>query len=173
MRKLIVVRPLPPDACAQLSRGFEAHGISLTEGQLLQFAAEGRTGRRITLIAEIQSHLMTLAGLVSARFAAGVDQSAPDGGVAELTDLIVLPHCRRNGVAARMLDSIEKAAGRKAVWLVVAVERLPHQQAGRALFAGRGYAPAAWGGTAVDLAAIGQTAPFMAVHLAKPVKPQD
>lgn len=150
MRKLISVRQLAGINCARLSRELERHGIVLPEVRLQQFMADGQIGKRNTIIAEVQAHLVALAGMASVRF--GVLEGEPGGigSVAELTFLMVLPRYRRNGVATKLLDVIEKDAGQKGVWLVVRVDPCENPDVAKAVFAGRGYSPVVPAGFEAD-----------------------
>lgn len=148
MKNLISIRPLSGNACSGFSRVFEANNIFVPEGQLLQYVADGRSGIRSTVIAEVQTHAMAPAGLASVRFGSREGELGGSGRPAELTDLIVLPQYRRNGIASKLLDVIERDISEKVTWLVLRAEKFHSPEAGQAVVSGRGYLPVALKGSA-------------------------
>lgn len=151
MRSLISVRSLAANACRGLSKAFEASGICLPEHQLLQYVADGRIGGRRSVIAEVQVHVMAPAGMASVRFGFAEEGAGHEDALAELTDLIVLPRYRRNGVATKLLDVIEREISEKATWLVVRGECFHNREAGLPMLAERGYTPAALRGAGFEI----------------------
>ena len=145
MKRLLLVRSLTAPDCARLAREFGYLGLPLSEHELLGMVGEGKLARRMSLVAEVQTHILALVGLISVTLP---DQrQIPDcaSRLAQLTHLLVPARYRRQGVASRLLDELEKQAVGHVGWLVARPDREVLAEACRELLNKRGYALRALG----------------------------
>jgi len=120
-----------------ISAAFSALGWHKPVSQYERYFAEQEFSKRVVLVAFVDSDLAAYGNIVwESRYASFKDQRIP-----EITDLNVLPHFRRRGIATALMDRFEAMIFERCDTAGIGVGLYPDYGAAQKLYVRRGYVP--------------------------------
>lgn len=131
------IRHLQQDDIPPVTRAFAKLGWNKPASQYQRYLAEQEHGQRAVLVALIDDRF---AGYVTVQWESGYPPFEA-ARIPEIVDLNVLPHFRRQGIAASLLDQAETLIGRESDIAGIGVGMTADYGAAQRIYVKRGYIP--------------------------------
>lgn len=132
-----MIRALASGDPASLHAVFAAIGWNKPVELFQRYFEEHAAGTRHALVAEADGNI---AGYVTLVWMSAYTPFA-EQGIPEISDLNVLPAHRRRGIAASLLDHVERVAGRRSPVVGLGVGLYADYGAAQRIYVRRGYLP--------------------------------
>ncbi|WP_096435203.1 GNAT family N-acetyltransferase [Alteribacter populi] len=133
----IVIRTIEPEDIETFKAAFITRGIDRNKDYFERCLEENKYGEKITLLAFHNNQLAGCCQMVSEScYLYFKEQQIP-----EINDLIVFPEFRRNGIATRMMDELERIAAKHHNTVGLGVGLYKDYSSALKLYINRGYMP--------------------------------
>lgn len=137
MSRRVLIRPCDPDDPAKMHEAFAAVDWDKPIALFERYSQEHAAMSRHFLLAEVDG---AVAGYVTLVWRSAYPPFAEEG-IPEVSDLNVLPRFRRSGIAASLLDHIEKVAGQRSPVVGLGVGLYEDYGSAQRIYVRRGYLP--------------------------------
>jgi len=137
MNQRTTIREMTDGDAPQIARAFTAQGWDKPESQFVRYIQQGREGKRVNLLAEIDGHF---AGYVTVVWESDYPPFL-SAGIPEIVDFNVLMKYRRRGIGTALMDAAEELAGQRSPLVRLGVCLHVDYAAAQVLYARRGYVP--------------------------------
>jgi GNAT superfamily N-acetyltransferase len=133
----ITIREMTAAYAPQIARAFSDQGWDKPESQFARYVQEGREGKRVNLLAEVDGHF---AGYVTVVWASDYPPFLA-AGIPEIVDFNVLIEYRRQGIGTALMEAAEEIAGQRSPVVGLGVCLHVDYGAAQVLYVKRGYIP--------------------------------
>jgi GNAT superfamily N-acetyltransferase len=133
----LTFRPMDAGDVEPVVAAFAASGWDKPASQFRRYLAEQSRGERVVLLALVDREV---AGYLTVVWQSGY-QPFREASIPEIVDFNVLPHLRRRGIGARLLDEAERLIGERSSVAGIGVGMDSDYGAAQRLYAKRGYVP--------------------------------
>lgn len=137
----VFIDRLTHEDCSELAASFEQIGWNKPVALFERYLAEQDAGERLVLVAHADGEL---AGYLTVHWVSDY-QPFRDEDIPEITDLNVLPHWRRKGIASRLMDEAEVRIAEQSSTAGIGVGMGADYGPAQRMYVLRGYVPDARG----------------------------